>query len=86
MKQSPRKLTRVVCVVELLAPPSGQPLDFVQVVVSIPGREGTFTRTWTLPDHKLTEPVWRDVVTMVERELLVPLEVLGGSQIVLDGL
>jgi hypothetical protein len=79
-----RKLTRVALVQELCVPPAGQPLTFVQLVTSIPGREGTMQRTWALPDGRLAAPVADDVFATMWQQFLTACELLGGAQGRLD--
>lgn len=74
-----KRLTRVALVLEVLVPPAGADLTFVQVVESIPGREGTITRTWDLPEKRLTDASWLDMQAWLIGSINTCLEVLGGS-------
>lgn len=78
-QQYVKKLTRVALVIEVLVPPGGSELSWVQVVESIPGREGTITRTWDLPERRLTDDVWLDMHTWLTGSVNQCLDVLGGS-------
>lgn len=78
-----RRLTRVGLVLEVLLPPAGAPLDFLQIVESIPNREGTVTRTWSFSGGRLDEPTWLDIQNWLVMRTSQLLESLGGAQLTL---
>lgn len=79
-KQSrPQRLGRVCLCVELEVPLSG-PLSTIALVNSLPGRPGTFTRTWDLPSSGLTEAVWKDIQSVLLESVHSALVLLGGAQ------
>lgn len=80
MQKSPKKLTRVCLVIEVLVPPAGHPLDFVQLLASIPGRDGPMTRTWQVPGHTVTPDLFADLATWLDTTLIQAVELLGGVQ------
>lgn len=83
MKKVPEGLGRVVGVLELeidlMAPPK-----WVRVVTSIPGREGAFSREWSLHNGRLEDPEYRDMVTWIDSTVLNAVEALGGVQLTLQ--
>jgi hypothetical protein len=56
------------------------PHEFVQLLVSIPGRESHATRTWATPGGRLDAPVAQDLVTAVEGCVLESLMLHLGIQ------
>lgn len=79
----PKALGRVIGVLELeidrLVPP-----QWVRVVTSIPGREGAFSRVWSLHNGRLEGPEYLDMVTWIDVTVLNAVEVVGGVQLTLQ--
>lgn len=75
-----RKVTRVGLVVELLLDVE-RPGRFVQLVISIPGREGTLTRTWiTEPTGLLDSAAVSDMCTYVDHVIIEGIMSSGGIE------
>lgn len=83
MEKVPKGLARVVACLELeidiMVPPK-----WVRVVTSIPGREGAFSREWSLHHGRLDAPEYLDMVSWIDVTVLNAVEALGGVQLTLE--
>lgn len=75
-----KRLTRTALVLEVLLPSADRERDFVQITTSMPGREGTMTRTWYMPHGMLDAQQWLDITGWINLTIDQLLTVLGGAQ------
>ena len=83
LQEPPRKTGSVKGVIEVISGEVARS-HYVQVMTSVPGREGTFTKTWELEGNRLSENDARDLVAWVMREVDGILVHKVGIQGVLD--
>lgn len=61
-----------------------EPVEWVRLTCSLPGRGGTLSKVWMTEAARLPDPAWQDLSATVLSWLSQLLETLGGSQMSLD--
>lgn len=70
---------RVLLSAEVVVPVTG-PCKRVGLVLSIPGREGTFERVWEVPSGVVDVAVYNDLCLGLEKAVVNALMLVGGVQ------
>ncbi len=78
----PKALSRVALVLELEVP-RDRPYEWVRVVASRPGRDGTMNRVWALGAGVLTPSQAEDIMVWMNQSIMNAIETMGGIQGVL---
>lgn len=77
-RSSVRKLTRVALCMEVLTDIE-RPGRFIQLVTSVPSRQGTHTRTWTLNGNgSMDAAAFTDLVAYIDQIVVEALSFAGG--------
>lgn len=79
VQKMPAKLGRVALVIEMDVDREARH-QWVRLTTSIPGREGTFSRVWELPDGTFTDRQAEDVTAWIAKSIIDASQVLGGVQ------
>jgi hypothetical protein len=79
-RSAPFKNSKVLVCLELLRD-NGSPSQWAQIVLSIPGREGTVTKTWHTPTGYLEHAQWVDMSIWIEETLHTAIMTTTGIQL-----
>jgi len=82
MRERPPEPDSVLFVAEVVLDRT-RPARWVELVLSIPGRDGAFVRRWTLGQGMLDAPSARDLAGCLEQSLMEALTLMCGVQEVL---
>ena len=61
-----------------------EPTTFVQLVLSVPGREGTKTHTWIPVNSRMDAATAADILNTLSMAMLEAIETVGGIQLELQ--
>jgi hypothetical protein len=73
------RTSRVLFVQEVELELADRP-TWLRVTTSIPGREGTLNKVWSMPSGTLSDDEYRDLLNWMAQQTLMALQTVGGIQ------